>query len=725
MDLIADGSGFHNSPVALVAGAACSLLRLGLLQSLLLYTTRTFSVLAQLLLLQLMIHAVIYRGSKSFKFDSQRLTLSAAHRLASLYVAVQALCHFGLLFAFLLQHADVLLLHIKRWYGVGDRNSSLLLLLGYVLVAGVNADKYGAFLHTILLIGASVGLHLAAHSLMLQADGDVSLVSIAGATILAALLAFVTPADLNYARYTANDRASADEGVMSSSTWTIYLVAAAVSHFASTSLRRQFALLSTRDQEKAQLMFTITGILLAIVIAFLNFGWLRASLLAVSCSLIVYVMLRTWQRLGTLSRQEGDLDTYRRSSACRSENGGLILSASQVLAVLWAKRASRQMLIFLSINVAFMFIEFGVGLYTNSLGLMGDAGHMLFDNGALVIGLVASYIGQLPPDPTFTYGYGRVEVLSGFLNSLLLLVVSFHLITEAASRFTNPPEVTTDHLLLTSTAGLLVNLVGLFFFHEHVHGHSHSHESNNKSYGSGHGHSHGVSHHQAHGEIAFDDCQTRKNSNMYGVYLHILADTLGSVGVIISSILIHLYEWHVADSASSALISLLILTSTLPLIRDTARQLLQGAPREIQGSVNAALQEVQSSIPGVERIAQWNIWHHAGNMHVATLHLEVAVSADEQQILLQTQYIFRRHARLDEFLSVQISKPKLISTIGHEGLMMTGCSADHGHNYDHSYDLDHIHSCHHAHNHNEKLVLNNGIYLSVPPHQHVSGIGHS
>ncbi|CEG36354.1 zinc transporter 5-like [Plasmopara halstedii] len=212
---------------------------------------------------------------------------------------------------------------------------------------------------------------------------------------------------------------------------------------------------------------------------------------------------------------------------------------------------------------------------------------------------------------------------------------------------------------------------------------------------------------------------------MYGVYLHILADTLGSVGVIISSILIHLYEWHVADSASSALISLLILTSTLPLIRDTARQLLQGAPREIQGSVNAALQEVQSSIPGVERIAQWNIWHHAGNMHVATLHLEVAVSADEQQILLQTQYIFRRHARLDEFLSVQISKPKLISTIGHEGLMMTGCSADHGHNYDHSYDLDHIHSCHHAHNHNEKLVLNNGIYLSVPPHQHVSGIGHS
>lgn len=167
--------------------------------------------------------------------------------------------------------------------------------------------------------------------------------------------------------------------------------------------------------------------------------------------LILFVLLKRWRRVGVRRWEEEEegggisadsevyLDTYR-SSAGFDSKGGLTNSASHVLGVLWSKRTSRQMLIFLSVNVAFMFVELGVGLYTNSLGLMGDAGHMLFDNGALVIGLVASYIGQLPPDAKFTYGYGRVEVLSGFLNSLLLLVVSFHLLTEAASRFLDPPR---------------------------------------------------------------------------------------------------------------------------------------------------------------------------------------------------------------------------------------------------------------------------------------------
>ncbi|KAF1781397.1 Cation efflux protein transmembrane domain [Phytophthora cactorum] len=499
-------------------------------------------------------------------FNPQRATLDAARRLASLYVTLLALRHFGLLFAFLLQHVDVLLLQLKRWYGTGDRNSALLVLLGHVLVAGVNADEYGLYF------------------ILITTDSDASSLSIAGAMALAAVLAHMTPESVVHAQQIVNDRASADGGVMSMSTWIFYLVAAALTQFAASHFERKVNSLSSGNQVKAQLVYSSTGMMLAIIVAVSEFGWFRGFLSVAACGLILYVLVDRWRRVNN-SFQGGEayLDTYRSSTEYGSAEGGM---TAHVLAVLWAKRASRQMLIFLSINVAFMFVELAVGLYTNSLGLMGDAGHMLFDNGALVIGLVASYIGQLPPDAKFTYGYGRVEVLSGFLNSLLLLVVSFHLITEAASRFMDPPEVTTDHLLLTDSGGC----------------------------GSGHGHSHGISHHQAHGEDASEDGHHGGNSNMYGVYLHVLADTLGSVGVIISSILIHLYEWHVADSASSALISLLILGSTLPLLRDTARQLLQGAPQELESSVNAALQEVQASVPGVERIAQWNIWHHAGDM---------------------------------------------------------------------------------------------------------------
>ncbi|GMF21297.1 unnamed protein product [Phytophthora lilii] len=450
--------------------------------------------------------------------------------------------------------------------------------------------------------------------------------------------------------------------------------------------------LTSVGEAKAQLVAMSTATALVIVVAMWEGHWLRAVLSAVAGGMVLYVLMDRWQYLKRSGAAHGEtyLDTYR-SSTGRDSSGGMLATAAHVLGVLWLKPASRQMLIFLSVNVAFMFVELAVGLYTNSLGLMGDAGHMLFDNGALVIGLVASYIGQLPPDAKFTYGYGRVEVLSGFLNSLLLLVVSFHLLTEAASRFMDPPEVATDHLLLTSTAGLLVNLVGLFFFHDHVHGHSHSHSGDaghSGGCGSGHGHSHGNSHHQSHGEDASEGGHHGGNSNMYGVYLHVLADTLGSVGVIISSVLIQLYEWHVADSASSALISLLILGSTLPLLRDTARQLLQGAPQELEISVYAALQDVQVSVQGVERIAQWNIWHHAGDMCVATLHLEVAASADEQQVLQQTRAIFRRHAKLDKFLSVQISKPQVLATMGigtDQLTPMNGCSAGHGHSDGHGH----------------------------------------
>ncbi|RLN63527.1 hypothetical protein BBJ29_002875 [Phytophthora kernoviae] len=480
-----------------------------------------------------------------------------------------------------------------------------MLLFGLLLVAGVDAQEYGALLHTLLLVGLKLVLQFAAESSMLRvvvADEretpSMTLLSQAAAVAFAAVLGVMTPASSVMAQRVANDRASEDGGIMGLSTWTFYMAVAVGCQSAAVHFQMKERDLSSTTRAKAQGVSSAAGMLLAVIVTAWEGAWLRCILDVAACAVILYVLTARWRDAGGPSEAnsdgEGYLDTYRSSVAGSSDKSGMLSGAMHVLGVLWSKRASRQLLLFLSANIAFMFVELGVGLYTNSLGLMGDAGHMLFDNGALVIGLAASYIGQLPPDAKFTYGYGRVEVLSGFLNSLLLLVVSFHLLTEAASRFMDPPEVSTDHLLLTSTVGLLVNLVGLFCFHDHVHGHGHSHDGDaghSGVCGSGHGHSHGNSPHQSHGEDASEGGGHGENSNMYGVYLHVLADTLGSVGVIISSVLIEMYEWHVADSASSALISLLILGSTLPLLRNTARQLLQGAPQELEGKVNAALRD--------------------------------------------------------------------------------------------------------------------------------------
>ena len=170
-------------------------------------------------------------------------------------------------------------------------------------------------------------------------------------------------------------------------------------------------------------------------------------------------------------------------------------------------------------------------MVNNSLGLVSDAGHMLFDSSALVIGLVASYMAEWPANDRYSLGYKRVEVLSGFVNGVFLVFVGLSVAVESVERFREPPEVGDNQLMSTSVGGLLVNLIGLVFFHDVGHaGHSHEH-------GHGHGHSHGEHSHD-HGHVHTSSPPHEQNDNMHGVFLHVLADTLGSVGVIFSTFLI-------------------------------------------------------------------------------------------------------------------------------------------------------------------------------------------
>ena len=201
---------------------------------------------------------------------------------------------------------------------------------------------------------------------------------------------------------------------------------------------------------------------------------------------------------------------------------------------------------------AFTFVELLYGAWTNSLGLISDGFHMLFDCTALLVGLYASLMSRWKPTRLYSYGYGRVEVLSGFVNGLFLVVIALFVMEEAMDRLVDPPSVSTDRLLFVSVAGFLVNLIGIITFSR---SHSHSH--------GGHGHSHG-----SHGH----------NANMHGVFLHVLADTMGSIGVIISSLLIQQYGWYIADPICSLFIAILILISVLPLLKDSAEILLLATP---------------------------------------------------------------------------------------------------------------------------------------------------
>ena len=192
---------------------------------------------------------------------------------------------------------------------------------------------------------------------------------------------------------------------------------------------------------------------------------------------------------------------------------------------------------------------------------------------------MATVITRWRATTEYSYGYVRAEILAGFINGLFLLFVAFFIFSEAVERLAEPPEVKHERLLVVSILGFVVNLIGIFIFQHGGGSHGHSHD------GHGHGHSHG-GHGHSHGG---SDAQIMK-----GVFLHILADTLGSVGVIISALLMQWFGWMIADPICSMCIAFLIFISIGSLIMDSASVLMQRQPKELDHKLPECYDKVSS-----------------------------------------------------------------------------------------------------------------------------------
>nr|CAD7404084.1 unnamed protein product [Timema poppensis] len=299
------------------------------------------------------------------------------------------------------------------------------------------------------------------------------------------------------------------------------------------------------------------------------------------------------------------------NSALHHTSRSILRLATGMLKQVLMDNNSRRIFYFLCLNLSFTMVEFMYGVWTNSLGLISDGFHMLFDCSALVMGLLASVMARWKPSKTFSYGYSRVEDLSGFINGLFLLVISLFVFSEAITRLIDPPHVNTHRLLIVSVGGLIVNLLGIIAFrHSHTHGSDNHH---NNSHGS-HGHSH--------------------NANMQGVFLHVMADTLGSVGVIFSSILIDQFGWYVADPVCSIFIAVLIFLSVLPLLKHSALVLLLRTPRHIEEHIPQALNQV-FAVEGIVSVGQPHFWQHSSKICIGSLHIQASPIASEQNIIQQ------------------------------------------------------------------------------------------
>ena len=242
-------------------------------------------------------------------------------------------------------------------------------------------------------------------------------------------------------------------------------------------------------------------------------------------------------------------------------------------------RSARRLALTLALVVLYMAAEVVGGVLANSLALLADAGHMLSDAGALALALFAIWFARRPATPRHTYGYYRVEILAALLNGAALIAIALLIFVEAYQRFLDPPEVRAPLMMAVATGGLLINLAGLWALH-------------------------GV-----RGE----------SLNTRGAWLHVLADTLGSVQAIVAGALILLLGWHWLDPLASVLIALLVMYSSWSLMRQSVMVLMEGAPGHID------VDEVRNRllrVPGVRGVHDLHVWTISSGLVALSAHVE-------------------------------------------------------------------------------------------------------
>jgi cobalt-zinc-cadmium efflux system protein len=239
----------------------------------------------------------------------------------------------------------------------------------------------------------------------------------------------------------------------------------------------------------------------------------------------------------------------------------------------------------LALTAAFLVAEVVGGLISGSLALLADAAHMLSDVVSLGIALFASWLAARPGGPSRTFGYRRAEILAALFNGVSLVAISIWIFIEAGSRFGDPPDVEGGLMLAIAAVGLGVNLVAARILHAHA----------------------------------------SSSLNVSAAMRHVIADALGSIGVIVAALIILLTGWEYADPAVSVLIGLLIVASSWSILRDSLQILLEGSPPGTDvGEVGRAM----CSTPGVREVHDLHVWTITSGFPALAAHVLVDRDTD-------------------------------------------------------------------------------------------------
>lgn len=275
-----------------------------------------------------------------------------------------------------------------------------------------------------------------------------------------------------------------------------------------------------------------------------------------------------------------------------------------------AQRHRKPLAIAFALTASFMAIEVIGGLWTGSLALLADAGHMLTDAGGLGLALLAIRYASRAATPQMTYGYLRAEILAALANAVVLLLMSFYILYEAYQRLVAPPEVLGWPMLVIAVIGLGVNFLSMRLL------------------------STGAS----------------ESVNVQGAYFEVFSDMLGSLGVVVAALAIMFTGWTIVDPIIGAGIGLFIIPRTWRLLRQVVNILLEGTPPEIDLRL---LEEKLLAIDGVSAVHDLHVWTITSGLDSMSGHVVVKDLTDSRRVMTRARAILAEEFSIDH-VTIQI-----------------------------------------------------------------------
>ncbi len=259
--------------------------------------------------------------------------------------------------------------------------------------------------------------------------------------------------------------------------------------------------------------------------------------------------------------------------------------------------------------IGFMAVELVTGVVTGSLALISDAAHMGTDALGVGMALAAVMAARGGATGSRTYGLYRLEILAALANTVLLFGVAGFVVWEAIRRWSDPSEVTTGPMLVVAVIGLLINLAGYRML-----------------------------------KVPYDSLNMTDSLNLTGARLELLADLLGSIGVIVAALVVRFTGWLQADSLIAIALGIFVLPRAFKLGREAVRILVQEAPPHLDvGRIKSSL----ASIPRVVDIHDLHVWTLTSGMEVVSAHLMIENDADPHSALDSARELLQKDFKIE------------------------------------------------------------------------------